>query len=129
MRARFRFWPVGIHLAAAALFAGAACAAMAQGELPADPTVDDILARLAPVTKAFRPTARPDITTNACAEAAGSSKNLVVVPYAAEGSPSIDLPITFATGSDQLTPDDRRRLNVVAQAMRHASLRDAPERS
>lgn len=90
-----------------------------------NPTVDDLVARLGDgaVAKAFRRTALPDISSSICPESVGGAgKNLVVVPYAADGAPAVDIEVTFGTASDRLTPADTARLSVVAQALRHASL-------
>lgn len=90
-----------------------------------NPTVDDLVARLGDgaVAKAFRRTAPPDISSSICPESMGASgKNLVVVPFAADGAPAVDIEVTFGTASDRLTPADTARLSVVAQALRHPSL-------
>jgi outer membrane protein OmpA-like peptidoglycan-associated protein len=90
-----------------------------------NPSVDDLVARLAeaPVPKGFRRTAAPDISTNVCPEAQGSAgKNLIVVPFAGDGAPSVDIEVTFASASDRLTSADAARLGVVARALNHPSL-------
>lgn len=93
-----------------------------------NPTVDDLVARLGDgaVAKAFRRTAPPDISSSICPESVGASgKNLVVVPFAADGAPAVDIEVTFGTASDRLTLADTVRLGVVAQALRQPSLSTA----
>lgn len=100
---------------------------LAQAAPLENPTVEDLVAKLGagPATKAFRQTAPPDISTNICPEATGKQdKTLEVVPFAGEGAPSVDIAITFETGSDRLTAADESRLRTVAQALRNAALAD-----
>lgn len=114
-----------IASAACAVLALVAGAAHAQAPLE-DVSVDDLVGRLGghASAKAWRPTAAPDITTNAC-QGSAAGKNLEVVPYAAEGAPHVNLAITFGTNSDELTGIDAQRLRTVARALNHPNLQAA----
>jgi hypothetical protein len=70
---------------------------------------------------------RPD-TNGAClgsdgvGAGAGGSKNLVVVPIAAEGAPQINLALQFDLNSFVLAERDRRQLEVLARALNSSEL-------
>lgn len=83
-------------------------------------------------SKAFRRTAAPDSETDACPEVmvsgttpGGATKNLVPVPYAPDGAPSINLAINFATNSDKVLPSSFGGLNNLANALKSSAMSGA----
>lgn len=80
-------------------------------------------------SKAFRRTDAPDSGTHACPEvmvagttSSASGKNLVPVPYAPDGAPSINLAINFATNSDKVLASSFSGLNNLANALKSQAL-------
>jgi outer membrane protein OmpA-like peptidoglycan-associated protein len=80
-------------------------------------------------SKAFRRTAAPDSISHACPEVASmgsqgvGSKNLVAVPFASDGAPSIDLAINFATNSDKIVESSHIVLSNLAKSLKSDSMR------
>jgi outer membrane protein OmpA-like peptidoglycan-associated protein len=111
--------------------------ALAQSAAPlTDPSESDILEALGGrvgglPSKSFRRTEAPDTKTRACPEGrpdapaggAGASKNLVAVPFASDGAPSVDLAINFETNSDKILGNSHAALNSLSKALNSSSLR------
>jgi outer membrane protein OmpA-like peptidoglycan-associated protein len=106
-----------------------------------DISVDQLVASLSggSLTRSFRRTSLPEAGSNLCAVAAAANsagnakstpqssgqsntRNLEVVPYAGDTTPGVNLNVSFATASDQLTTGDRALLNKLAQALQTPSL-------
>lgn len=97
----------------------------------ANPSESDFINALAGglQSKAFRRTAAPDSGTHACPEvmvagatSGGASKDLVPVPYAPDGAPSINLAINFATNSDKVLASSFSGLNNLAKALQSQAM-------
>jgi outer membrane protein OmpA-like peptidoglycan-associated protein len=121
----------------AAMVATQCIVALAQYVAPvANPSEDDILEALGARAgslpkKAFRRTESPDAKTHACPEVSGDAnladtgarKNLVAVAFAADGAPSLDLAINFATNSDKIIATSFPALDNLARALGSESMR------
>ncbi|MFM9880161.1 MAG: OmpA family protein [Burkholderiaceae bacterium] len=82
--------------------------------------------------KSFRRTADPDADSHACLKALAptvaqktSQRNLVVVPYAAEGAPTLNLVVNFASNSDRLLISSHEALTRLANALKSPQLEAA----
>ena len=105
-----------------------------------NPSVDELIAQLQRRDPndgsrgSFVRTSRPS-TDNLCPGAtvdpartqatASGSRDLVVVPYAGNGAPSVALDVRFGTGSDRLSAEDRKLLDSLAKALNDPRLESA----
>ncbi|MBL8483033.1 MAG: OmpA family protein [Rhodocyclaceae bacterium] len=82
-----------------------------------------------PLTRSFTVTAPPQGEDNRCAAPDGRNadpqRQRNLIPYAADGAPSVDMALQFDTGSDRVLPDAARQLGELAKALNDARLAGA----
>ena len=114
----------------AVLAVATSASASAQTTPVQDASVNDLIALLTPSagssTKAFRPTKPPD-AANRCAGqvSAGNAADTktLVVEYADDEAPQVQLALRFDVSSDQLSASDRTLLQKLATALNSPQLR------
>ncbi|WP_165396748.1 OmpA family protein [Sphaerotilus mobilis] len=111
-----------------ALLAGCLGTVHAATGVLTDPSEDELLHLLdpPPVARSFSLAPRPSSTDGSClpttvsgagAATGSASRNLVVVPYAADEGASVNLAIEFDTGSDKIKPASRPLLTRLAKVL------------